>query len=110
METLMKIWMILSWPRKNAVEAVKKLKEKLKKSEAERLEYLTGWQRSKADLINARKRDETDRQEFTKYANENLISELISVLDSFDMAIGNKEAWKKPIRIGELASSISTRN
>jgi len=79
----------------NAAETIRKLREKLKKSEAERTEYLTGWQRAKADLINARKRDETDRAEFTKYANERLIDGLIPVLESFDLAMGNKEAWEK---------------
>ncbi len=78
-----------------ALEAVKKLKEKLKISEKERMEYLTGWQRAKADLVNARKRDEADRQEFMKFANERLIDGLLPVLESFDMAIGNKESWEK---------------
>ena len=79
----------------NALEAVRKLKEKLKISEKERMEYLTGWQRAKADLVNARKRDEADRQEFMKFANERLIDGLLPVLESFDMAIGNKESWEK---------------
>ncbi len=72
-----------------------KIKEKLKQCEAERLEYLAGWQRAKADLINARKRDEADRQEFIKFANERLIEDLIPVLESFDFAVSNKETWEK---------------
>ncbi len=79
----------------NAAETVKKLREKLKKAEAEKTEYLTGWQRAKADLINARKRDEADRAEFVKFANERLIESIIPVMESFDMAMGNKEAWEK---------------
>ncbi len=79
----------------NALEMIKKLKDKLKKAEAEKQEYLTGWQRAKADLVNARKRDEADKQEFMKYANERLIEGIIPVLESFDMAMGNKEAWEK---------------
>ena len=78
-----------------AADLVKKLREKLKKVEAERLEYLTGWQRAKADLINARTRDEQDRQEFLKFANERLIDGLIPVLESFDLAMNNKESWEK---------------
>jgi molecular chaperone GrpE len=74
---------------------IKQLREKLKKSEAERMEYLSGWQRAKADLINARKRDEEDKKEFAKYANEDLIGEILTVLDSFDMAFANQEAWEK---------------
>lgn len=79
----------------NAVETIKNLREKLKRCEAEKQEYLTGWQRAKADMINARKRDEEDRKNFVAFANENLISELIPVLESFDMAIHNKEVWEK---------------
>ncbi len=79
----------------NATEAIKKLREKLKKAEAEKLEYLTGWQRAKADMVNANKRHDEERREFAKYANENLIADLIPVLESFDMAMGNKEAWEK---------------
>src|SRR3989338_4076705 len=79
----------------NAALAVKKLREKLKICEQERQEYLSGWQRAKADLINARKRDEEGMRELAKFANEGLIVELIPVLDSFEMAMKNKEAWDK---------------
>jgi molecular chaperone GrpE len=79
----------------STAETIKKFREKLKKSETERQEYLTGWQRAKADLINARKRDEVDRQEFIKFANERLIDGLIPVLDSFELAMNNKEVWEK---------------
>jgi len=78
-----------------AAETIKKLREKLKASEKERHEYLTGWQRAKADLINARKRDEADRVEFMNFANERLVDGLIPVLESFDLAVANKEAWEK---------------
>jgi len=76
-------------------DIIKKLREKIKNLESEKQEYLTGWQRAKADMVNARQRDEAERKDFIKYANEGLISDLISVLDSFDMAMGNKEAWEK---------------
>ncbi len=76
-------------------ETIKKLREKLKKAEAEKTEYLTDWQRAKADMVNARKREEDDKKSFIKFANEGLIEELIPVLASFDMAMGNKEAWEK---------------
>lgn len=79
----------------NAVEAVKKLKEKLKKALAEKQEYLTGWQKAKADFINARKKDEESQKEFLKFANEGIISELIATIDSFNMAFANKESWEK---------------
>lgn len=79
----------------SAAEVLKKLREKLKKCDAEKMEYLTGWQRAKADLINARKRDEADRADFMKFANERLIEELLPTLESFDLAMSNKDAWEK---------------
>lgn len=72
-----------------------KLKEKLKETEKKAAEYLDGWQRLKADLVNTRKRDEEGKREVVKYANEALITDLLSVLDSFEMAFSNKEAWEK---------------
>ena len=47
-----------------AAEVIKKLREKLKTTQKERDEYLAGWQRAKADLINSRQRDEADKKEF----------------------------------------------
>lgn len=79
----------------HAVEAVRKLREKLKTCEAERLEYLTGWQRAKADNINAQKREVAERAEFLKFASQGLITEILPAMDSFHMAFGNKEAWEK---------------
>ncbi len=73
----------------------KKLREKLKKAVAEKQEYLDGWQRAKAELVNARKGFDEDKKKYVSFANEGLIAELISVLDSFDMAFANKEAWEK---------------
>lgn len=74
---------------------VKKLREKLKIAEEKAHEYLTGWQKERADLINARKRDEEEKKEFIKFAGERLVLDLIPILDSFDMAFANKEAWVK---------------
>jgi molecular chaperone GrpE len=79
----------------SAGETIKKLREKLKKTLAEKQEYLTGWQKDKAEFVNARKRDAESQKEFVKFANENLVAELIAVLDSFNMAFANKESWEK---------------
>ncbi len=76
-------------------DLVKKLREKLKACEKEKQEYMNGWQRERADFVNYKKRVENEKLEVIKYSNENLISELISVLDSFEMAFANKEAWEK---------------
>ncbi|MFA5831150.1 MAG: nucleotide exchange factor GrpE [Candidatus Paceibacterota bacterium] len=74
---------------------IKKLKEELKAARKERDEYLTGWQRAKADFINARREEEKSRAEFAKGANKDLMLDVLAAVDSFDMAFANKESWQK---------------
>lgn len=78
----------------NLADTVKKLKEKLKLAEKERMDTLTGWQKDKAEFVNARRRDEESKQEFLKFSKAGVIEEILPVLDSFDLAMGNKEAWE----------------
>lgn len=80
---------------KDPAEMIKALKEKLKVSQKERQEYLEGWQRTKADFVNAKKREEEERGEFVKFSKRELIKELLPALDSFHTAFGNKDAWEK---------------
>jgi len=77
----------------HAGDSIKKLKEKLKTAEAKAKEYLDGWQRAQADFVNARKRDEEAKVEFLKFANTDIISQLMPVLDSLELSLphGNKE-------------------
>lgn len=75
-------------------EEVKKLEvadeaKELEKCKAQCEEYLNGWKRAKADLINYQKDEQKRLEEFAKYANKDLIRELITVMDSFDLAIGS---------------------
>jgi molecular chaperone GrpE len=79
----------------NSAVALKKLRDKLRGCEAEKKEYLDGWQRMRADFANARKEEETRRGEMIKFASEGLVEDLLPVLDSFSMAFSNKEAWEK---------------
>ncbi|MCK5022104.1 MAG: nucleotide exchange factor GrpE [Candidatus Pacebacteria bacterium] len=71
--------------------ATKKLREKLKKCTEEKQEYLSGWQRSKADLINARKEFGEEKLKLSKFANSDLILQIIPTLDSFEMALGSEK-------------------
>lgn len=73
---------------------VKKLRERLKKCVEEKQEYLNGWQRSKADFINARKKEEEMRASLVSFAKEGLILDLLTAMDNFDMAFANKDAWE----------------
>lgn len=70
----------------------KKLKEELAKVKKERQEYLDGWQRCKADSVNARKDMESRAARSAEMLREALVHDIIPALDSFAMATGS-EAW-----------------
>lgn len=74
---------------------IKKLRERIKGLEKKSEEYLTGWQKERADSINLKKRLEEERKDFAKYAKEDIATEIIPVLDSFESAFKNKEVWEK---------------
>ncbi|HEY4517514.1 MAG TPA: nucleotide exchange factor GrpE [Candidatus Paceibacterota bacterium] len=78
----------------NPALAVKKLRERLKKCVEEKQEYLDGWQRTKADFVNARREEEARRGELLKFAENRLIEDLLPVLDSFELAKGNRTTWE----------------
>lgn len=77
----------------NPAETIKKLREKLKACEADKSEYLAGWQRSKADSINARKEEEERKKDIIKFSEKNILLDLINLADSFDGLYANKEGW-----------------
>ncbi len=79
---------------KDPLHTIKKLKEKLKSCEQEKKEYLEGWQRMKADLVNYKKDEEKRHGTVREYATERVLADLLKVEESFQMAFGNKEAWE----------------
>lgn len=81
----------------SAQESVKKLRGKLKDAEAKAKEYLDGWQRAQADFANMRKRDEESKQEFLKFAKAGFLTDLIPVLDSFNIALSKGHKDLEPI-------------
>src|SRR3989344_539850 len=72
--------------QENPAILIKKLRERIKTLEKEKEEYLTGWQKERADGVNLRKRLEEEKREFTKFAKEDIATEIIPVLDSFESA------------------------
>ena len=79
----------------DAKTTIKKLREKIKKLEGEKQEYLDLSQRTRADYVNFKKEVDANRVTERKFATKRFIEELLPVLDSYDMAQGNKEAWEK---------------
>ena len=65
---------------------LKKLREELKACQKGKADYLAGWQRAKADFINARRDEEKARAEFAKFAAERVLSEMLAVADSLELA------------------------
>ncbi len=70
----------------SAIDALKK----------ERDEYLNGWKRAKADLINYKKEEDRRFAEMAAFSNVSLIKELLAGMDSFDLALsGNLDEQAK---------------
>jgi len=61
--------------------------ERLREEQAKAEQYLVNWQRAQADMANYRRRNQQEREEYIKRANEELLRDLLPVLDSFDRAL-----------------------
>lgn len=68
-------------------EEIKNLKEQLEKTGAERDQYLSGWQRAKADYLNYKKEEQSRLGDIAKYTNEDILKEMVTVLDNFDLGL-----------------------
>jgi len=79
-----------------SVEAqIKKIRENLKECQKLKDEYLAGWQRARADFINARKDEEKEREEFIRFAQKNIVEKLLALADNFDLAFVNRDILPK---------------
>ena len=84
-------------------DKIKKLRDELVETKAKRDEYLAGWQKSRAEFVNFKASEEKLAKDKMDRMKGNLVSDFLQVLDSFDMAMGNTEAWEavdKNWRIG----------
>jgi molecular chaperone GrpE len=70
-----------------AMEDKKELNiEELKECEKLKDEYLAGWQRARADLLNYKKEEMERIGELVGYATEELILKMLPILDNFEIA------------------------
>ena len=76
-------------------DKIKKLRDEIKTLQAEKADYLASWQKERADFINFKKGEDERKKMTLEYAREGFVEELLPVLDGFDMAFSNKEAWEK---------------
>src|SRR3989338_6229297 len=76
-------------------KTIKKLRADLKTAKAEKDEYLNGWQKERADFANYKRLEGDRRASYKEVVEEHMLARFLSVLDSFNMAFANKEAWEK---------------
>lgn len=69
------------------IDENKKLAEQIKKLEADNLGLLEKVKLAQAELVNYRKRKDEEVSNMLKFANQDLVSELINVVDNFERAI-----------------------
>jgi molecular chaperone GrpE len=65
------------------------LKSELAEAQAKADEYLDGWQRSRAEFANFRKRIERDQATANQVATGNVVKRFIDVVDDLDRALKN---------------------
>ena len=75
-------------------KTLKKLRADLKACKKEKEEFLTGWQKERADFINYKKEEDNRKALFSEAMRERILTRFLSVLDSFAMAFANKDAWE----------------
>ncbi|MBL7053990.1 nucleotide exchange factor GrpE [Patescibacteria group bacterium] len=77
---------------------------KIAKLEQEKEQYLNGWRRTKADYMNREKEIAKEKENWIKFANSELILDLLPILDSFDGLLKDysntvkQEKWVKGIK------------
>jgi len=81
--------------KKNTITIQKKDYEGLVEKAKNCDEYHDKWLRAHADFENTRKRLEKEKIEFLKFANEDLILQLLPIIDNFDRAINSQKDFDK---------------
>jgi len=76
----------------NAADSLKELEEKLKNAELEAKQTYDRFLRVSAEFDNYKKRSAREMSEFRKYANESLISEMLTVVDNIERAISTSSS------------------
>jgi molecular chaperone GrpE len=70
----------------NEKDRLKELEEKIKECEKIKEEYLDGWQRARAELINYKKEESERIKNYFNLEKEGLFLKIISILDEFEIA------------------------
>ena len=68
-------------------DELEQAREELEEAKTQAAEYLDGWQRTRAEFSNYKKRQEADRVQMMTLANATLLRKLLPVLDDFERAM-----------------------
>ncbi len=71
---------------------INSLRQELEATKTREAEYLDGWQRSRAELANARKRFQREQEQAYAGAQADLLIRLLPVVDDFERALGTLPA------------------
>ncbi len=71
-----------------------KLKKDLKEKDEQSLDYLDRYRRTLADFENLRKRTQLEKQDSLRFANFNILSDLLPLLDDFQRALDHANSDK----------------
>ena len=74
-----------------AADPLQELKQEIENAKQEASKNWDLYLRERADLENARKRHQRDREEAIRFANDRLLKEMIPVLDNLERAVGHAE-------------------
>lgn len=66
---------------------IEMLKQSLLEEKTKAEEYLANWQRSQADFINYKRRNEKEKEELGEYARAAIVQCVLPILDDFERAI-----------------------
>lgn len=90
----------------DGAEAVKKLREKLKKAVEEKQEYLEGWQRARADFANYKRQEAGIHSNKEEHIKAELVENLLPALDAFEMALKHSPTPELEIVYKQLIDSL----
>lgn len=73
-----------------ALEQVEQLKKELEESHAQVSEYLDGWQRSRAEFANYKKRVDREQAQYQQVVAGTIIKRFLEIIDDLDRALKNR--------------------
>src|SRR3569623_1843261 len=86
--------------------AIKKLREKLKKAVEEKQEYLTGWQRSRADFANFKREEANLQADKEARITSDLIDALIPALDTLELMLKHDDSQNNKMLEKQFLDSL----